>query len=145
MISYHISWYHMISYHMIWYHIIWYHIIRYHIIWYHIIWYHIIWYHMISYDMISYDMIYRVCRPQVLQRNGQFHFFLQIFARMPARSRENLQEKMKLTISLPQGPLKEPFIYIINSKFIHFLLFICFIYIFNQNSFILLIYWLKID
>ena len=26
-------------------------------------------------------MTYRLCRPQVLQRNGQFHFFLQIFAR----------------------------------------------------------------
>ena len=75
-----------------------------------------------------HSMTYRVCRPQVLQRNGQFHFFLQIFARMPARSRENLQEKMKLTISLPQGPLKEPFIYI-----------------FNQNLFILLIYKLKIN
>ena len=58
-------------------------------------------------------MIYRVCRPQVLHRNGQFHFFLQIFALGGGGARENLQEKMKLTISLPQGPLKEPWIPIV--------------------------------
>jgi len=76
-------------------------------------------------------MIYRVVGPRSFLEMVNFNLFFKFSRGGEGGARENLKNKLKLTISLPKGPLKEPFIYMFNSKFIHFLLFIGFIYIFN--------------
>ena len=64
-------------------------------------------------------MIYRLCRPQVLHRNGQFQFVLQIFARGEGGRAKIWRTNWNWPFPCP-GPLISPLFIFIDSKLIHF-------------------------